>query len=109
MTRKCLLALAAVWIVCSIAGCGHSSAPEPAAESPAPAASSAPVSLNKADYPVFPDADAGADPAVPAEQGGKGFTGKGWETNTDFDLIGDPRAAKGGLLRDYIPDFPGTL
>jgi microcin C transport system substrate-binding protein len=65
--------------------------------------------MNKADYPVFPDADAGADPAVSAEQGGKGFTGKGWETNTDFDLIGDPRANKGGLFRDYVPDFPGTL
>ena len=51
--------------------------------------------MNKADYPVFPDADAGADPSVPAEQGGKGFTGKGWETNTDFDLIGDPQAAQG--------------
>jgi hypothetical protein len=33
--------------------------------------------MNKADYAVFPDADAGADPAVPAEQGGKGFSGKG--------------------------------
>ena len=65
--------------------------------------------MNKADYPVFPDADAGADPSVPAEQGGKGFTGKGWETNTDFDLIGDPHAVKGGVFRDYILDFPGTL
>jgi microcin C transport system substrate-binding protein len=46
---------------------------------------------------------------VPAEQGGKGFTGKGWETNTDFDLIGDPRALKGGQFRDYVIDFPGTL
>ncbi len=67
------------------------------------------VSLNKADYPVFPDADAGADPAVPAEQGGRGFTGEGWETNTDFDLIGDPRAVKGGVFRQVIYDFPGTL
>jgi microcin C transport system substrate-binding protein len=58
---------------------------------------------------VFPDADAGADPSVPAEQGGKGFTGEGWETNTDYDLIGDPRAVKGGMLRDQILDFPGTL
>jgi microcin C transport system substrate-binding protein len=65
--------------------------------------------MNKADYPVFPDADAGADPSVSAEQGGKGFTGKGWETNTNFDLIGDPRAIKGGVFRDYVQDFPGTL
>jgi microcin C transport system substrate-binding protein len=67
------------------------------------------VSLDKNDYPVFPDADAGADPAVPAELGGRGFTGEGWETNTDFDLIGDPRAVKGGVLRDALLDFPGTL
>jgi microcin C transport system substrate-binding protein len=67
------------------------------------------ASLNKDDYPVFPEADAGADPSVTAEQGGKGFTGQGWETNTSFDMPGDPRAAKGGTLRDYMPDFPGTL
>ena len=53
-------------------------------------------------------ADAGADPSVPAEQGGKGFTGQGWETNTDFDLIGDPRAVKGGIFREYAPLAPGT-
>src|ERR1700752_5001760 len=93
-----------------ITGCGRSSNPEQGSpSSTAPTAPSAPVSLNKADYPVFPDADAGADPAVPAEQGGKGFTGKGWETNTDFDLIGDPRALKGGAFRNFILDFPGTL
>ena len=88
------------------AGCGQRSAPTPETGSASePAAPSAPVSLNKADYPVFPDADAGADPSVPAEQGGKGFTGKGWETNTDFDLIGDPSALKGGVLRDWVARF----
>ena len=68
-----------------------------------------PVAMDKNAYPVFPDADAGADPAVPAEQGGRGFTGEGWETNTDFDLIGDPRAVKGGVLRDWMISYPGTL
>ena len=53
--------------------------------------------------------DAGADPSVPAEQGGKGFTGQGWQTNTNFDLIGDPRAVKGGVLRQSISEYPGTL
>lgn len=109
MTWKGLLALAAGLALTVATGCGHGSAPAPSTEESAPAAPSAPVSLNKADYAVFPDADAGADPSVPAEQGGKGFTGKGWETNTDFDLIGDPRAVKGGVLRDHILDFPGTL
>ena len=74
-----------------------------------PVASGGAVSLDKNDYPVFPDADAGADPAVTAEEGGRGFTGEGWTTNTDFDLIGDPRALKGGMFREYQPSFPGTL
>jgi microcin C transport system substrate-binding protein len=92
------------------AGCGKSPAPESNSGTPsAPAARTGPVSMNKADYPVFPDADAGADPSVSAEQGGKGFTGKGWETNTDFDLIGDPHAVKGGVLHDWMISFPGTL
>ena len=65
--------------------------------------------MDKNAYPVFPNADSGADPSVPAEQGGRGFTGEGWETNTDFDLIGDPRAVKGGVFREYQLDFPDTL
>jgi microcin C transport system substrate-binding protein len=94
----------------AITGCGRSSNPEQGStSSTSPTAPSGPVSMNKADYPVFPDADAGADPAVTAEQGGKGFTGKGWETNTDFDFIGDPRAIRGGVLRDWALNFPGTL
>ena len=110
MKWKGLLLASVAGLALTIAtGCGHGSAPAPSAETSTPASPSAPVSLNKADYPVFPDADAGADPSVSAEQGGKGFTGKGWETNTDFDLIGDPRAVKGGVLRDHILDFPGTL
>ena len=109
MKKRLVLAITALAIAVMV-GCGRSSAPEGGSSSgPALSANRAPVSMNKADYPVFPDADAGADPAVPAEQGGKGFTGKGWETNTDFDLIGDPRAIKGGSLTDQVPDFPGTL
>jgi len=91
------------------AGCGNRSGSEPGPSPSSPVARTGPVSLNRVDYPVFPDADSGADPSVPAEQGGKGFTGKGWETNTDFDLIGDPHAVKGGVFRDFLPDFPGTL
>src|SRR5215510_10231961 len=93
-----------------LAACSGSK-PAGSSEQPAsmPTAPTTPVSMNKDDYPVFPDADAGADPSVPAEQGGKGFKGEGWETNTNFALQGDPRALKGGLLRDHIEDFPGTL
>ncbi|MGE3955844.1 MAG: extracellular solute-binding protein [Vicinamibacterales bacterium] len=91
------------------AACGGGSTPS---SEPAPAAAvtpSAPVNTDKNAYPVFVNVDEGADAAVPADQGGKGFTGDGWDTNTDFDLIGDPRAVKGGLLREYVLDFPGTL
>jgi ABC-type transport system substrate-binding protein len=94
------------------AACGGGSTPPPANTTSAPPSSSAPgnVSLDKNSYPVFPTADAGADPSVPAEQGGKGFTGDGWETSTDFDLIGDPRAVKGGELKySNLTDFPSTL
>jgi len=89
--------------------CSTSPTPETESGATTPVARSGPVSTNKNDYPVFPDADAGADPAVPAEQGGKGFQGEGWETNTDFDLIGDPHALKGGTYHDFTIDFPATL
>ena len=92
------------------AACSKSPAPEQrSSESSNLIPPSTPVSTNKNDYPVFPNADAGADPSVPAEQGGKGFDGKGWQTNTAFDLIGDPHAYKGGTLHDFFLDFPGTL
>ncbi len=92
------------------AACGGGSAPAPPTTG-APTSSGTPsnASLDKNAYPVFPDADAGADPSVPAEQGGKGFTGEGWETNVDFDLSGDPRALPGGVIRQAMYDFPGTL
>jgi microcin C transport system substrate-binding protein len=94
------------------AACGGGSAPTPANTAGSPPSTSSPsnVSLDKNSYPVFPNADAGADPSVPAEQGGKGFKGEGWETNTDFDLIGDPKAVKGGELKHgNMSDFPSTL
>ena len=106
--RKTYIASLSLLVACTIAACGGGEpASTPAANAPATTAPSAPVSLDKNAYPVFPNADAGADPAVSAEQGGKGFTGEGWETNTDFDLIGDPRAVKGGVFRDsHDSTFP---
>src|SRR5687768_418286 len=50
-----------------------------------------------------------ADSLIRGELGGRGFTGVGWQTNTLFSPIGDPRALKGGVLRYAIPDFPSTL
>jgi len=99
-----------VGVIFMTAACGGST-PPPGNTGTATPAASAPsnVSTDKNSYPVFPNTDAGADPAVPAEQGGKGFKGEGWETNTDFDLIGDPRAVKGGTYRTWMGSFPGTL
>jgi microcin C transport system substrate-binding protein len=91
-----------------ISACGGGG-PLPAAQPGQPSAVRAAVSLDKNAYPVFPDADAAADPSVPAELGGKGFTGEGWETNTNYDLVGDPRALKGGIFRQDLVDFPKTL
>lgn len=94
------------------AACGGGSTPPSSTNTGTTSPSPTPgnVSVDKNAYPVFPNADAGADPSVPADQGGKGFKGEGWETNTDFDLIGDPRAVKGGALRQAnMTDFPSTL
>jgi microcin C transport system substrate-binding protein len=91
------------------AACGGGETGKGPSDPSAPVASNNSASANKDDYPVFPDADAGADPSVPAELGGKGFKGEGWETNTSFDLIGDPKAVKGGVLRNATTDFPTTL
>ncbi len=88
--------------------CGGA-APEPEPDSGSGRVNSGEVSLDKNDYPVFPNADEGADPDVSAEDGGAGFSGEGWETNGDYPLVGDPRAVKGGMLREYVLDFPGTL
>src|SRR5262245_46199394 len=105
MARAALVVFCASLVAC---GGGTNPAPQPSGSTPASSTPSN-VSTDKNAYPVFPNADAGADPSVPAEQGGKGFKGDGWETNTDFDLIGDPRAVKGGLFKEVSLEFPGTL
>ena len=51
----------------------------------------------------------GADPSVSAELGGAGFTGEGWQTNSNFDLMGDPAALKGGSFTMAMLEFPSTL
>ncbi|MFC1679231.1 extracellular solute-binding protein [Elusimicrobiota bacterium] len=33
----------------------------------------------------------------------------GWTTNTDFPLLGDPQALKGGSLKSHWPSYPPTL
>ena len=108
MCKRVNLFLIVICIAWAAASCSTGSTPEKTA-SATPAASNSNASLDKNDYRVFPDADAGADPSVSAEQGGKGFNGEGWETNTSFDLIGDPRAVRGGMLREFAAVVPGTF
>ena len=105
---RSLFLLAAFLLSACGGGTNREQQPQTSNTSPA-GASRGNVSMDKNSYPVFPNVDAGADPAVPAEQGGKGFKGDGWQTNTDFDLIGDPHATKGGTIREYILDFPSNL
>jgi microcin C transport system substrate-binding protein len=105
---RSLFLLAAFLLSACGGGTNREQQPQTSNTSPA-GASRGTVSMDKNSYPVFPNVDAGADPAVPAEQGGKGFKGDGWQTNTDFDLIGDPHATKGGTIREYILDFPSNL
>ena len=95
-------------VIFIVTACGESSSesPKETIRSSAPATN---VSTDKSDYPVFPNADEGAAPNVSAEEGGRGFTGDGWQTNEDYDFVGDPRAIRGGRLREYVRDFPGTL
>lgn len=62
-----------------------------------------PISIKQFDTP------AGADPNVPAEQGGNGFTGEGWTTNTDYNYLGDENAVKGGSISWAIESFPPSL
>ena len=102
--------LALTFVTSFVVACGGGTRPEERGSgSTATTTDGREVAMDKSAYAVFPNADAGADPSVPAEQGGKGFTGEGWDTNKDFDLIGDPRAVKGGVLRDWMMSFPGTL
>ena len=108
--RSAFISLAAITLAGTLTACGgggeqsNQQTPSTTATQPTAAAST-----DKNAYPVLLNADEGADSAVSADQGGKGFTGEGWETNTSFDLVGDPRAVKGGLLKEYVLDFPGTL
>jgi microcin C transport system substrate-binding protein len=62
-----------------------------------------PVSIKQFDTPP------GADPSVSAEMGGEGFKGEGWLTKEDYNILGSPRAVKGGSMIMSLPDFPNTL
>ncbi|MFI5144128.1 MAG: extracellular solute-binding protein [Ignavibacteria bacterium] len=62
-----------------------------------------PISIKQFDTPP------GADPSVPPEKGGKGFTGEGWQTAVNYNIAGDSNAVKGGSFTMSILDFPSTL
>ncbi len=76
--------------------CGKSTKPKKQIETK-------PISVKQFDTPP------GADLSVSPEQGGKGFTGEGWQTVTNCNILGDSNAIKGGSFAMRIPDFPNTL
>ncbi len=79
-----------------LSGCGKS-------EKPKKKFDTKPVSVKQFDTPP------GADPSVSADLGGNGFKGDGWNTNTDYSILGNPKAVKGGSLIMTMGDFPPTL
>ena len=107
MWKHSKLCLALVLCLTVVAGCSGGNAPDESSSASKAGAVVSNVSLNKDDYPVFPNADAGADPAVPAEQGGKGFKGEGWETNTSFRSDRRSKSHQGwNAARLHRPTFP---
>ncbi len=52
---------------------------------------------------------AGPDSSIPADLGGAGFKGIGWETNNDFTIEGDPNAKKGGVFVSAMQGYPSTF
>jgi microcin C transport system substrate-binding protein len=90
----------------AVAGCGDGDGSTPQE------VKSAAVTLDKK-YKDPP----GADPSVPAEQGGKGFetiaADSGWKTTsltpTEFRYIADSNAKKGGEITTAIDEYPATF
>jgi len=60
-----------------------------------------------------PDAAAGADPSVSAQEGGKGFgeiaESLGFKTNSAYKSPGSPNAKKGGSFSMAIEEYPATF
>lgn len=95
----------------SPAGGAPTGAPVDPAPAPPPAPAAAPAPAVSYEIPVATwewDTTAG-DPSVPADLGGPGFTGAGWETRTHAPILGSPDAVRGGTARLYLPDWPPTL
>lgn len=90
-----ILVILIAFVFC-LSSCGKS-------EKPKKKFDTKPVSIKQFDTPP------GADPTVSAELGGKGFKGEGWETNVNYNILGNPKAVKGGSLIMSIPAFPATL
>jgi len=94
--RAILLALVLIDISALFISCGQSTKPKKQIDTK-------PVSIKQFDTPP------GADPSITPEQGGKGFTGEGWQTAVNYNVSGDSNAIKGGSFTMRIPDFPNTL
>ncbi|MCF7809940.1 hypothetical protein K9N50_03010 [bacterium] len=57
---------------------------------------------------TYEEVPPGALPDVPAELGGEGFTGEGWQTDDDLVSFADPNAVKGGTFIWSTMELPPT-
>lgn len=98
MKAKYFIGAIAILLIATIfTGCGNGDKPKGKTDTK-------PISIKKYDTPP------GADPSVPAEQGGEGFKGgEGWTTSDNYNYLGDPKAVKGGTITWSIPNFPPSL
>ena len=95
-------------ILLALAACGGGSTPAPDNE-PEKGAHIPEYDLEMPEVTYKWDPNAG-DPSVPAELGGPGFTGEGWETNLTFPAMGATGdVPQGGQLTTYMLDWPATL
>jgi microcin C transport system substrate-binding protein len=85
-------------VLLMVAGCGRKESSEPVKGEAANQAEPQVV------QPLFPE----GDPSVPAEMGGPGFAGEGWNTVEPYPL-GDSAAVPGGAITSNIPEWPGNI
>ena len=107
-------AIPVAFAVLAMAGCGGGQKQESGQKSAEGGSTSqsttasTPADLTIPACPCSFDPAAG-DPSVPADMGGPGFTGEGWETAKEIPAMGRLDAPKGGAATQVLYDWPATL
>ncbi|HWN80984.1 MAG TPA: extracellular solute-binding protein [Candidatus Udaeobacter sp.] len=102
------LVLAAAGLGLGVEGCGKSKPENGDAPKSVETTTAASANLTIPNCPCAFDPAAG-DPSVPAEMGGPGFTGEGWQTASQVQAMGRLDAPKGGMATQVFYDWPATL